>query len=643
MTEVISTRQKPQGLIQKIGFRLRLAVRYYWLRLRRLIRRGIFRPVKHFCRNCLAKAWKYRVGRWLIRRGRHWHKQLIAVANQHPKFSCYLKFSTISVVVIGLLLIGVYELGQPNYQLTLAEAKLIGLADSALLKSGKFAYDAKTKAYYLNKSDLNSSTNSFNQDAVSVGNTSAQASYGLKLPINLTQGVTIRDNNSGLSFSIEPQFNTDPGKNLDSHIVYPLTNNNGAEDVYTVKQNGLQEDVVLNQPTASVKLTYKLSLPDYLVARSLSDGAIGIYSADPALFGNITYGSSADQLAVAKARVNSQKDYLVFALLPPVIRTSQATSSPSSTTNPTGTQTSLTLKGNTITLIASNLSRLPTKAYPLDIDPSILVASANSFSATGNNEGDLTMGTSSINEAGLTGGTIGAWTATTTFTTTSMPARYGLSAVAYNGYLYVMGGQAGASTGDCTAIYCNGVFYAPINSNGTIGAWTPTTFFTTTSMPARYGLSAVAYNGYLYVMGGHAATATGDCTTGSDYCNGVFYAPINSNGSIGTWTATTTFTTTSMPARAQFAAVVYNGYLYVMGGAAATATGDCGTGSDLCNGTFYAPINSDGTIGAWTPTTFFTTTSMPARYSLQCRGLQRLPLCDGRACQCRYRRLYNWQ
>ncbi len=115
-----------------------------------------------------------------------------------------------------------------------------------------------------------------------------------------------------------------------------------------------------------------------------------------------------------------------------------------------------------------------------------------------------------------------------------MPARQGFSAVAYNGYLYVMGGISSSVSDDCNPVStdeCYGVFYAPINSNGTIGSWAATSYFDN-NMPPRQQLSAVAYNGYLYVMGG-IGPGTGDLL--HLICNGVFYAPINSNGTIGSW------------------------------------------------------------------------------------------------------------
>ena len=67
--------------------------------------------------------------------------------------------------------------------------------------------------------------------------------------------------------------------------------------------------------------------------------------------------------------------------------------------------------------------------------------------------------------------------------------------MAYNGYLYIIGGNDGA-------VPLNVVQFAPINADGTIGAWTATTPLTTT----RQGQTNVAYNGYLYLIGGHDGT-----------------------------------------------------------------------------------------------------------------------------------------
>jgi hypothetical protein len=98
-------------------------------------------------------------------------------------------------------------------------------------------------------------------------------------------------------------------------------------------------------------------------------------------------------------------------------------------------------------------------------------------------------------------------------------------------------------------------------------------------------------------MGGQAATSSGDCTTTTDLCNDVQYTPINNNGSLGNWSSTTNFTSSSMPARDFFGAVAYNGYIYLMGGQSDTSSGDCTATSDYCNGVFIAGLNSIPRIG----------------------------------------------
>ena len=156
----------------------------------------------------------------------------------------------------------------------------------------------------------------------------------------------------------------------------------------------------------------------------------------------------------------------------------------------------------------------------------------------------------------------------------SLPtATYQSGSVAYNGYLYEIGGYTTTNT----AL----IDYAVINSNGTIGTWTAAS----NSLPvAISNHSVVAYNGFLYVIGGNKPA----------YSAVVYYAPINSNGSIGTWNTTTSVTT----ARSNAAATAYNGYIYYVGGFAG--------GSGLAT-VDYAPINTTGTLGTWN-----TTTSIPA-------------------------------
>ncbi|MHB8362920.1 MAG: Kelch repeat-containing protein, partial [Patescibacteria group bacterium] len=167
-------------------------------------------------------------------------------------------------------------------------------------------------------------------------------------------------------------------------------------------------------------------------------------------------------------------------------------------------------------------------------------------------------------------GTIGTWTATTPL----LAITYSATSVVYNGYLYELGGQSGST-------YETTVDYAPINSNGTLGAWTATTPLLTGVFQA----TSVVYNGYIYEIGGY---------TGSAVLSAVDYAPINADGTIGSWTATSSLLTTTT----QSTSVVYNGYVYEIGGY---------NGSTKISTVEYAPINSNGTLGTW-----MDTTSLPA-------------------------------
>lgn len=160
-------------------------------------------------------------------------------------------------------------------------------------------------------------------------------------------------------------------------------------------------------------------------------------------------------------------------------------------------------------------------------------------------------------------GTLGAWNVAT-----SLPAflqRH--SSVANNGYVYVF---AGNSTGGCCT---STVRYAPINADGTLGVWA-----NTTSLFYGQEIPVVFYNGYVYAVGG---------SDGSLPVRNVRYALVNANGSIGTWN-----NTTLLPqAVASQVAFAHNGYLYSIGGEVAT-------GGDTEN-IYYAPISPNGSVGSW--------------------------------------------
>lgn len=162
-------------------------------------------------------------------------------------------------------------------------------------------------------------------------------------------------------------------------------------------------------------------------------------------------------------------------------------------------------------------------------------------------------------------GTLGPWTTAGTFTT----ARYGHATAAYNGFLYV---YAGANSAD---VKLADVQFAAIKPDGTLGPFAATTPLTT----ARYVLGGVAQNGFLYAVGG----ATGMF---GPWVGEVNAAPINADGTLGAWVNTTALATP----RGYHATLAYNGWLMIGGG-----FGGPGFLSDVAQ----APLNADGTIGSW--------------------------------------------
>lgn len=476
------------------------------------------------------------------------------------------------LIVVSLALPVLNELGQRNaYKLSAQTLDLVGQTDQKLTK--QLTYDPAKQLYQFNKDAVKNSYDPTAAIKNQVGAASGgkdKSLYALDVPQDLSQGVTYHDTNSQLSFGLKPEFKSSEGQVVDGHLVYPL--GGGTQAIYTLKNNGLKEDIVVPEVSSdTMRFSYQLDLPDTLQAKVIPDsgGAIGIYSADPSLFGNISYGSDADQAAVQKARENGDKTYLVFGLPAPVIKAPDGASIGNASAR-------FELNGNQLTVVAENLSDVKT---PITIDPSVVVSSASEFQANGNNEGMIDFDTTNnrINRSGLTGGSVGSYSAGTGIPT----GLYGGASVVYNSYLYFIGGATGTTP-------FNFVQYVPINADGSLGTWAPGG--ATSINTARWGHTAFAYNGYMYVIGG---------TTGSSILNDVQYAPINANGTLGTWS-----TTTNLPSsRYYHTAAVYNGNVYIMGG--------CSTGALSCtaylNDVQYAPINANGTIGSWTSTTPFTT------------------------------------
>lgn len=144
-------------------------------------------------------------------------------------------------------------------------------------------------------------------------------------------------------------------------------------------------------------------------------------------------------------------------------------------------------------------------------------------------------------------------------------------ATVWNDRIYVVGGLDGSASATST------VFYSPqLSSGGNIAAdsWTADA---NTHDVARFGATIVSYANNLYLIGGN---------TGSNYLNDVQFTQINSNGSIDSWSYTS-----SLPQRVSGAdGFAYNGYMYLFGGRSADTT--------CTANTYVSPISANTTIAS---------------------------------------------
>ena len=171
-------------------------------------------------------------------------------------------------------------------------------------------------------------------------------------------------------------------------------------------------------------------------------------------------------------------------------------------------------------------------------------------------------------------GTLGAWS-----TGTSLPARVvGSQVIVTKNRAYLFGGDKYELFPP--GGYSSDVYTAPINPDGTLGAWT-----TGTSLPdGVFASQAIVTNNRVYLLGG---------SNGDAYSYTTYTAPINPDGTLGTWT-----TGTSLPDTVGHSqAIVTKKRVYLLGGHSVRGKSTV----------YTAPVNPDGTLGTWT-----TSTSLPA-------------------------------
>lgn len=148
--------------------------------------------------------------------------------------------------------------------------------------------------------------------------------------------------------------------------------------------------------------------------------------------------------------------------------------------------------------------------------------------------------------------------------------------------IYVLGGRDG------TNLY-NTIYYANINTDGSIGAWQTSSV----TLPATlWGHTAAYCNGYIYVAGG------ANNLTSTTARNNVYYAKVMADNTLSAFSNATNLTAT----RNGHSMVVQGDKIYVLGGFA--------NGGTKANTVYTATSGNNGALGAWS-----TATALPVSIS----------------------------
>ena len=325
------------------------------------------------------------------------------------------------LVAVGIVLLGeVIQVIQPllvDHAYSLSNAEVL-LVDKSSAMASKITFD-ETQGTYTFDGGASTST-----EALEDGKTAVKS----VVHKDSSKGITVTDSINQVGFSMTPKFKTDSGRQDENRVIYPLANGQSGWLVYTVEGTGVKEDILLNS-TGSNELTfeYTLNLGSSLEAKLETDGSIGIYG-NTLLSGDISTGTEADAALLQKARENAEKTTYLFGIpSPQVYESNKQTSNVSARYE---------LSGSSLTLRVTNLK---TGNYPLTIDPSIYVVTAQQFMA-GNNETNINFDVDNklIKKGRTTGARFDSWT-----TTSNLPSgEWNGATTAAGGYIYTIGGTS---------------------------------------------------------------------------------------------------------------------------------------------------------------------------------------------------------
>lgn len=460
--------------------------------------------------------------------------------------------------------------------------------------------DAKNNSFVYNEGYTGSATSGSGESGASPRIT---ASFSL----DPAKGMTVTDTLNSLEFGLKPKFGLGMPRKDGNQIMYPLTKGRGFL-VYTAQGSGVKEDILLaGAPGDTAEYTYELVLSSGTEARLEKNGSIGVYGSDLPLFGNVATGTDKDKELLQKAQKAAKKTKLFFTIPAPVVVESG--------TSVSQVKARFRLDGNKLTIVAENLKDA---SYPLSIDPSVYVETAQKF-MRGNNETNVDFDTTNelIQKGELTGGRFNNWVSSTA----TLPAnRFNGGTAAAGGYIYTVGGMqniAGVNTRQSTVYWTklnttSKNFEAPNPGNGACTNWCTNSAY---NLPAAIsGLSLVAYNGFLYAIGGE---------TNSGFSSAVYIAKLGANGEPSLWHPSNTdpaqwdywYQDTSLSSgRAYMGVAAYNNRMYLVGGKTATYPT---AGAGGITTVEVADINPFGTLGPITSTGTVALTSMRRSHNVQ--------------------------
>lgn len=250
---------------------------------------------------------------------------------------------------------------------------------------------------------------------------------GIKATLNedISKGMSVVDPLNDVTFGLKSLDKHSIGKKDGNRVVYPMVNGRGWT-VYTAQSSGIKEDIILTSSDSDSKsFSYELTLGDGLDARLEKDGSIGVYG-NTLLSGAVTAASESDQKLLDAARQNSAKTTLLFTIPRPVVVEKDKEKST--------VEAKYVLNGNKLDVIATGLSNA---TYPLSIDPTIFVATAQQFMA-GNNETNINFNVDQelIEKGRTTGARFDSWDPTTNLPSPS----WGAGSAVAGGYIYSVGG-----------------------------------------------------------------------------------------------------------------------------------------------------------------------------------------------------------